>query len=249
MVSISIYNPSCNFRTGLQPTINFCSPNQYGFHINLQSTIISIHPTSVASVPAYNPPSSIATTLSSSVVPAVTLPTTLLSSVIGSSTGSTCSTPCASTTTIVSCSASIYPLPSSSGASPSCSTGDVLFDIAKDNGVTLADLETANPEVTDHELIQPGLAINLQPPTFTPAPTAPSTSDPCATQAVKTVTVKLGDTLTSIAAANGITVAALEAADPNIIRVNSLYPGAYPKTYTTKRMRAQSQFGTSTWSH
>ncbi|KAJ8060626.1 hypothetical protein OCU04_010935 [Sclerotinia nivalis] len=214
VVYIPAYDPPFNI-----PSVHLSNVVSVSVY-NLSLSVSFVHLSSVISVTVYNPPSTIATTLSPSVAPpAVTLPTTLLSSVIGSSTGSACSAPCSSATRLASCSASIYPLPSSSG--------DVLFDIAKDNGVTWADLEVANLEVIGDDLIQPGLVINLPSPTFTPVPApAPAPiSDPCAAQAVHTVTIKPGDTLNDIAAQYGVPPSALQAANPSIPNYDTIVPG------------------------
>lgn len=88
--------------------------------------------------------------------------------------------------------------------------GNDLYQIARANGTTVAALAAAN-DIANPNLIYPGQVINLT----SGATTAASVS----------YTVQLGDTLTSIAAAHGTTVAALVAAN-NITNPNLIYAGS-----------------------
>jgi peptidoglycan/xylan/chitin deacetylase (PgdA/CDA1 family)/LysM repeat protein len=91
-------------------------------------------------------------------------------------------------------------------------SGDTLYRIAVNHGVTVAAMMAANG-ITDPNLIRPGqvLVIPTSAPPNTPPPASPSH-----------YTVKSGDTLYRIAVNHGVTVAAIMAANgitnPNVIR-------------------------------
>jgi LysM repeat protein len=99
--------------------------------------------------------------------------------------------------------------------------GDTFSSIATKFGTSVAALEGANPSVNPNDL-PIGTQISIpsgtsSAPVPTPAPTpAPSTG---------TYTIQAGDTLTTIAAKLGTTVAALEIANPGI-NPNNLQVGA-----------------------
>jgi LysM repeat protein len=88
--------------------------------------------------------------------------------------------------------------------------GDTLSGIAQRFGVSLAALEAANVQITDPNLIHPGQVIhipsNIPPPGFT-------------------YVVQPGDTLSGIAERFRVTLAALEAANPQIKDPNRIFPG------------------------
>jgi LysM repeat protein len=85
--------------------------------------------------------------------------------------------------------------------------GDTLSGIAGRFGITLGALEAANPQVTDPDLIVPGQVIRI------PANTV-------------IYTVQPGDTLSGIAGQFfGVTLGALEAANPQITNPNLIVPG------------------------
>ena len=86
-------------------------------------------------------------------------------------------------------------------------TGDSLTSIAAKFGVSLTCLEKANPQITDPNLIQPGAVLNI--------PSAGTTS----------YTVQPGDFLYAIAVKFGVTLAALEAANPQVTNPTAIYPG------------------------
>jgi LysM repeat protein len=96
-------------------------------------------------------------------------------------------------------------------------SGDTLSAIAARNGVSLAALEKANPQIANFNLIYPGQQIAI-PDGFD---TAPSTSKPN----ISSYTVQRGDTMSGIAARLGMSLGALEAANPQISNFNLIYPG------------------------
>ncbi|KAI9828162.1 MAG: hypothetical protein M1832_003689 [Thelocarpon impressellum] len=101
-------------------------------------------------------------------------------------------------------------------------SGDTLNGIAQRNGVTLAALQAANPQVTNPDQIFPGQVIEV-----------PAASG-------RTYTVVSGDTLGGIAQRFGVTLDALKAANPQITNPDQIFPGQVinipggtpPKTYT-----------------
>jgi LysM repeat protein len=123
-------------------------------------------------------------------------------------------------------------------------SGDSLYAIALSNGITLAALRAANPDLTgDAPILQIGQQIALPCGTPTPEPpvptalptlsailgggtTAGAASTAETTAAGETYTVRPGDTLTTIAGRYGVTVAAIIAAntleDPDRLEVGQV---------------------------
>ena len=89
-------------------------------------------------------------------------------------------------------------------------TGDTLSAIAQRHGVSLAALEAANPQIGNPNYIYPGETIHL------PGGSHDSGSG---------YTVRRGDTLSAIASLHGVSLAALEAANPQIRNPNLIYVG------------------------
>jgi LysM repeat protein len=89
--------------------------------------------------------------------------------------------------------------------------GDSMSAIAAAHGVSLSALEAANPQVTNPGVIHPGDVLHL--PGGAKAPAA------------KTVTVGSGDSLSTIAAKHGLTLAEIERLNPSISNPNLIYPG------------------------
>ena len=85
--------------------------------------------------------------------------------------------------------------------------GDTMTGIAVNHNVSFAALKVVNPQIRNTSLIFPGDKVNI-----------PSN------QAAK-YTVQHGDTLSKIATKNETTVAALDAANPQIRNINRIYPG------------------------
>jgi LysM repeat protein len=94
-------------------------------------------------------------------------------------------------------------------------SGDSLSGIASRLGVSLDALESANPGVTNPDLIYPGQALDVpgREDSFDPAPSA------------STYTVQWGDTLGGIADVYGTSIDALEAANPEITNPDQIYAG------------------------
>ena len=119
-------------------------------------------------------------------------------------------------------SSAVIPVTGSSGTYTVIS-GDTLSGIAVNAGVTLASLEAVNPQITDPNQIFIGQVINL--PSGVTIPITGGTGSPTPTGTAGTYTVVSGDTLSSIAANAGVTLAALEAANPQITNANSIFVG------------------------
>lgn len=100
------------------------------------------------------------------------------------------------------------PAPRPSAGSYAVRQGDTLSGIAQRHGVSLATLIAANPQIRNPDLIFAGQQIKL-----------PGSGGSA------THTVRSGDTLSGIAQRNGVSLAALIAANPQIANPNLIYPG------------------------
>jgi LysM repeat protein len=98
-------------------------------------------------------------------------------------------------------------------------SGDTMSGIAARFGVTLAALEAANPQIANPNLIFPNELVHVP---SSPAPAHDVTPVP---PAVITYIVRPGDTMSAIAEAHGISLAALEAANPQVTNPNDIRPG------------------------
>lgn len=105
---------------------------------------------------------------------------------------------------------------STCGATYTVQSGDTMYGIARACGVAYADLRSANNGIADPNLIFPGQILNV------PSGSIPSTGGP---GTGSTYTVVSGDTMFSIASRYGISLAALESANPGIANPNLIFPG------------------------
>lgn len=90
--------------------------------------------------------------------------------------------------------------------------GDTMYSIASMFGVQLADLVKANPQIKDPNTLYPGQTIHI--------PGAGQPSPPS-----HFYVVQAGDTMYSIAAQYGLTLAQLQKANPQLKDPNTIYPG------------------------
>lgn len=95
------------------------------------------------------------------------------------------------------------------GSEVTVRSGDTLSGIAARHDVALGDLLAANPQIRNPDLIHPGQQVQL------PGGGAGSAE----------VTVRSGDTLSGIAQANGVGLAALLAANPQVRNPDLIHPG------------------------
>ncbi|MFL5318439.1 MAG: LysM peptidoglycan-binding domain-containing protein [Myxococcaceae bacterium] len=107
-------------------------------------------------------------------------------------------------------------------------SGDSLSSIADRMGLGLEELEEANPQIENFNLIYSGQELNLPSDSFdaTPAPdfSALDGGD-TDTGSAGTYTIQSGDSLSSIADQAGVSLAALVVANPQITNANLIYPG------------------------
>ncbi|MBJ6981807.1 LysM peptidoglycan-binding domain-containing protein [Luteimonas sp. MC1572] len=101
------------------------------------------------------------------------------------------------------------PSPSGPGGSVTVRSGDTLSGIATRNGVSLDAVIAANPQIRNPGLIYPGQTVHL----------------PGGGGGGGEVTVRNGDTLTGIAARNGVSLDAVLAANPQIRDPDLIHPG------------------------
>ncbi len=108
-----------------------------------------------------------------------------------------------------------YIPPSTGGASDSTYTvqsGDTLSEIAQNFGISLQDLLSLNPQISDPDLIYPGQIINI------PSGSGSSNNS-------NYYTVQSGDTLSEIAQNFGISLQDLLSLNPQISDPDLIYPG------------------------
>ncbi len=117
----------------------------------------------------------------------------------------------------------IIPAPPPVGPSPGITSaqhlvrsGDTLFAIARQYGVSLAQLIAVNPQIVDPDVISVNQVINL--PVTPPAPPAPP---PGTIQ----IFVTVGETLRSISRRTGVSLLAIIAANPQIVDPDRIFVG------------------------
>src|SRR5580698_7433319 len=98
-------------------------------------------------------------------------------------------------------------------------SGDTMGSIAAKFNVSLAVLEAANPQIANLNLINTNELVNV------PSPAAPTHQPSPVPAHVVTYVVQTGDTMSSIAAAHNLSLAALEAANPKVTNADSISPG------------------------
>lgn len=98
-------------------------------------------------------------------------------------------------------------------------SGDTMSGIAQKFGVSLTALENANPQIENPSLIFPNELVHV------PGSVAPAHDVAHVPPVVVTYVVRPGDTMSGIAEAHGMSLAALEAANPQISDPNNIHPG------------------------
>ncbi|UUE18202.1 LysM peptidoglycan-binding domain-containing protein [Leuconostoc mesenteroides] len=158
-----------------------------------------------------------------------------------------------STTTQSSSSESSTTTTSSSNGSYTVKSGDTLNKIAAANGTTVANLVAAN-NISNANLITVGQTLKLSASSTSSSTTTQSsttttqtTSNNTATASNGSYTVKSGDTLNKIAAANGTTVANLVAAN-NISNANVITVGQTLKLSASSGSTSSSSTATTSQS-
>ncbi|MGR8824390.1 LysM peptidoglycan-binding domain-containing protein [Leuconostoc mesenteroides] len=158
-----------------------------------------------------------------------------------------------STTTQSSSSESSTTTTSSPNGSYTVKSGDTLNKIASANGTTVANLVAAN-NISNANLITVGQTLKLSASSTSSSTTTQSsttttqtTSNNTATASNGSYTVKSGDTLNKIAAANGTTVANLVAAN-NISNANVITVGQTLKLSASSASTSTTQSSSSTQS-
>lgn len=100
----------------------------------------------------------------------------------------------------------------STGGNYTVRSGDTLSGIAQQHGVSLSSLVAANPQISNPNLIHVGQSVHL--PNGAQGGNAGSNH-----------TVQRGETLSGIAAQNGVSLSSLIGANPQISNPNLIYPG------------------------
>ena len=98
-------------------------------------------------------------------------------------------------------------------------SGDTMSSIAAKFNVSLAVLEAANPQIVNPNLIYTNELVHV------PASAAPTHQPAPVPAHVVTYVVQAGDTMSAIAKAHNLSLAALEAANPQVTNPNSISAG------------------------
>jgi LysM repeat protein len=98
-------------------------------------------------------------------------------------------------------------------------SGDTMSGIAARFGVSLSALEEVNKQITNPNLIFPNELVHI------PGTAGPASDLTPVVPAIVTYVVQSGDTMSAIAAAHNMTLAALEAANPHVANPNLIQPG------------------------
>lgn len=123
---------------------------------------------------------------------------------------------------------SIFPgesihMPGSQSSAPASSNysvraGDTLTSIAASHNVSLSALEGANPQISNPNVINIGETVHIPGGSTGSQPTPPK-------PASSNYVVRSGDTMSGIASSHGVSLAALEAANPQIANPNMISVG------------------------
>jgi LysM repeat protein len=97
--------------------------------------------------------------------------------------------------------------------------GDTLTGIADKFGVSVSDLTAANTQIANPDQVFPNELLHI------PSPASPADDLASVLAAVVTYVVQPGDTVSSIAAAHNMSLAALEAANPQVTDPNAIQAG------------------------
>ena len=97
--------------------------------------------------------------------------------------------------------------------------------IAGRNGISVAALERANPQVRNPNLIFAGETLNIPGRSDSFHAPAPSQQRPAPASTGGAYAVRSGDTMSGIAARHGVSLAALERANPQVHNPNLIYVG------------------------
>jgi LysM repeat protein len=98
-------------------------------------------------------------------------------------------------------------------------SGDTMSSVAAKFNVSLAALEAANPRIVNPDVIYVNELVHV------PASSAPTHQPSPVPAQVVTYVVQAGDTMSAIAAAHNLSLAALEAANPQVANPNSISAG------------------------
>lgn len=98
-------------------------------------------------------------------------------------------------------------------------SGDTMNGIAAKFGISLSALEAANTQIHNPAVIHPNELVHI------PSPAAAADDVAAVTPKVVTYVVQAGDTMNSIAAAHNLTLAALEADNPQVTNPNHITVG------------------------
>jgi LysM repeat protein len=113
---------------------------------------------------------------------------------------------------------------SSSSSSYTVKSGDTMSGIASKYHVSLAALEKANPQVKNPNQIYVGEKLTI-PGGSSSSGSSGATGNAGTSSSPKTYTVVSGDTMSGIASRHGVSLAALEAANPQVSNPNQIYVG------------------------
>ncbi|MBS2032281.1 MAG: LysM peptidoglycan-binding domain-containing protein [Deltaproteobacteria bacterium] len=104
-------------------------------------------------------------------------------------------------------------------------SGDTMSGIASRYHLSLAALERANPQVKNPNMIYVGEALNIPGSSDSFTPAAPKKASSSGGASGGSYIVRSGDTMGSIASRHGVSLGALEAANPQVHNPNMIYVG------------------------